>query len=123
MKKYFLKQLKFEIWANRLLAEAIEKARDPDDRSLLLFSHILSAYSMWLSRLKNTEITTTLFQERSLPECIELMKTVFEQWADYLENINDAELDRVIHFIFPLDGSKKKMIVADAIIPDYSIDY
>jgi len=104
-----------EIWANQVLVETIEKAETPDDRTLLLFSHILSSYSMWLSRIHATEFTTTLFQERTLEESKTLMKTVLTGIKSYLQNADEAEINRVIHFIFPLDGSKRKLSVADAL--------
>lgn len=115
LKNHLLKMLDSEIWANQVLAETIQKAKTPDERTWLLFSHLLSAYSMWVSRLKGTEITTTLFAERTLEESEVLMKSMFSGLKLYLEQATDEELDRIIHFTFPLDGSKRKLSVADAI--------
>ena len=115
LKNHLLKMLDSEIWANQVLAETIEKAKTSDERTLLLFSHLLSSYSMWVSRLKGTEITTVLFQERTLEESKSLMKSMFSELKNFLEQITDTELDRIIHFTFPLDGSQRKLSVADAI--------
>lgn len=115
MTKHFIKQLQFEIWANQKLAEAIEAAHEPGERVFFLFSHILSANSIWISRCTNTPVTTTLFQERSFEESKALMKDVAEKWSDYMGKLNEEELSRMIHFIFPFDGSKKKIAVADGI--------
>jgi len=115
LKNHLLKMLDSEIWANQVLTETIEKAQSPDERTLLLFSHLLSSYSMWVSRLKGTEMTTTLFQERTLEESKALMKSMFSGLKLYLDQSTDEELDRVIHFTFPLDGSQRKLSVADAI--------
>ena len=93
MKQYFIKLVESEIWANNLLAEALEKGTNVDDRSLLLFSHLLSSYSMWMSRIKATEFTTTLFQERTLAESKQLMQTMFNDLQQYLETIDNIELD------------------------------
>lgn len=116
MKNHLLKLIESEIWANNLLVETIEKSNEPDERTLLLFSHLLSSYSMWLSRIKATEITTTLFQERTLEESKTLMKQVFSEWKNYLHNADDRELNRIVHFVFPLDGTKRKLAVTDAIL-------
>lgn len=104
-----------EVWANQVLANTLEKAGNPDERSLLLFSHILSSYSMWLSRVHGTEITTTLFQERSLEESKLLMQQLFPELKKYLVQADDNEINRIIQFTFPLDGSQRRLSVADAI--------
>ncbi len=116
MKQYFIKLIESEIWANNLLAQALENAVAVDDRSLLLFSHLLSSYSMWMSRIKATEFTTTLFQERTLAESKQLMQTMFADLQQYLETVDDKELERIVHFTFPIDGSKRTMSVGDALM-------
>lgn len=116
MKNHLLKLIDSEIWANKLLVQTIEKSSEADDRTLLLFSHVFSSYSMWMSRIKGTEITTTLFQERTLEESKALMDTVFNDWKNYIQGADDAELNRIIHFTFPLDGTKKKLSVVDAVL-------
>ncbi len=115
LKDHLLKMLDSEIWANQVLVETIEKAKAPDERTFFLFSHVFSSYCMWLSRVQGAEITTTLFQERTLEESKALMNQVFSEMKTYLQQADEAEIDRVIHFIFPHDGSKRKMSVADAV--------
>jgi uncharacterized damage-inducible protein DinB len=116
MKDHFIKLIDSEIWANKLLSETIEKSGEKDERALLLFSHLLSSYSMWMSRITGKEITTTLFQERTLAESKILMNNVFADFKNYVNQVNNDELNRVIHFTFPLDGSKRKLSVADALL-------
>ena len=115
LKNHLLKMLDSEIWANQQLVDTIEKAKTPDERTLLLFSHLLSSYSMWLSRVQGVEITTALFQERTLEESKVLMKNMFPELKNYLLQADEAEMNRVIHFTFPLDGSQRKLSVLDAI--------
>lgn len=115
LKEHFLKLMEAETWATGVLAETLAKAKQPDERALLLFSHILSSYSMWLSRLTGSEITTTLFQERSLDESKKLMVDVFGALKHYLQQADDNEMNRVIEFTFPLDGSRRRLSVSDAI--------
>ena len=116
MKETLIKQMEFENWANSQLLSSLYKADPLDERALLLFSHLLSASNMWLSRIKAEPLTTTLFQERTLPECELLLKENTQQWFAYLQAASDDELNRVVEFIFPLDGSKRKMRISDAII-------
>src|SRR5687767_11535701 len=115
MKNTLLKHFEYELWANKMILESLRKINDNDERSLLLFSHLLSGHSMWLSRIKAEEFTTTLFQERNLDEIDALMNKNFIEWKTYLQYINAKELERVIHFIYPPDGSKRKMSIGDAL--------
>jgi uncharacterized damage-inducible protein DinB len=115
LKDHLLKMLESEIWANQLLVQTFEKAKDPDERSLLLFSHITSSYNAWLSRIHATEITVTLFQERTLEESKQLLQHTLSELKKYLVQADDKEVNRIIHFTFPLDGSQRKLSVTDAI--------
>ena len=84
MKNKFIKQFEFELWANTLILNALRKLKEKDDRAMLLFSHFLSSHCMWLSRVNKTEFTCTLFQERTLDECEQLMKEIFSILQDFL---------------------------------------
>ena len=115
MKKALIKQFEYELWANKMILEALRKINDNDERSLLLFSHLLSGHSMWMSRIKAEEFTTTLFQERNLDEIEVLMYKNAKEWNTYLQTMTESESNRVIHFIYPPDGSKRKMSIGDAL--------
>jgi len=43
------------------------------------------------------------------------MNEVFEGYTNHITNADENELNRIVHFTFPLDGSKRKMAVADAL--------
>ena len=116
MKELLIKQINFEHWANSTLLVTMKEANPLDDRALLLFSHLLSSSCMWLSRLKATPFTTTIFQERTLAECEELMHQNTNGWLAYLQQADDKELSRIVDYIFPIDGSNKRMAVSDAVM-------
>jgi uncharacterized damage-inducible protein DinB len=116
MNEFLKKQVLFEQWANTQLLSVMQKANPLNDRALLLLSHLLSSANMWLSRVKGTPLTTTLFQERSLEECRQLIDENTSGWLHYIDSADAAELNRIVHFIFPIDGSKKKMGVTDAVL-------
>jgi uncharacterized damage-inducible protein DinB len=115
MKKYFIKQFEFELWANRILAETIEKSTEPDPRVLLLFSHLLNSYNMWFSRLNNTEFETKIFDERSLANNIVFMNSTFNNWLKFLNVIDEEKFNEQFSFVFPIDGSKRNIKIEDAI--------
>ncbi len=116
MKELLIKQINFEHWANTELLASMKRAKPLDDRALLLFSHLLSAGNMWLSRVTAQEITTTLFQERTIEECETLLQENTKRWIDYIGKAPVEELNRIVDFIFPIDGSKKRISVCDAIL-------
>jgi uncharacterized damage-inducible protein DinB len=114
----YIKQFDFEFWSNTLILQTLKKLKEKDDRAMLLFSHLLSSHCMWLSRVNKTEITCTLFQERTLEECDVLMNENLIGWKKYLANKSNDDLEEIIVFMaaWEANPSKRKMRVADAII-------
>jgi uncharacterized damage-inducible protein DinB len=117
-KSKFIKQFEFEFWSNNTILIALQNLKEKDDRALLLFSHLLSSHNMWLSRVTKTEITCTLFQERTLQECEVLMAENLEGWRHYLTNQSGEDLEKEIEFMaaWETNPSKRKIIIEDAII-------
>ncbi len=118
MKKLFIKQFEFENWSNTLNLNSLKVLKEKDDRALILFSHLLSSHSMWLSRVTKTDIKCSLFQERTLEECEELMQQNYTAWLQFIEAKTEAELDEKIEFMsaWEKNPSKRSMSVVDAII-------
>jgi hypothetical protein len=83
MKHKLSKHFEFEYWSNTMILNSLKTLREKEDRSLLLFSHLLSSHCMWLSRVNKTEFTCTLFQERTLEECETLMKENLNGWQKF----------------------------------------
>jgi uncharacterized damage-inducible protein DinB len=116
MQKILLKQIQFEHWANSELINTLKRAGPVNSRALVLLSHLLNASRMWLNRVKGEALSTTLFEERKLRDCEELLQTNTAEWTAYLEQATPQELERIVEFIFPIDNSKKKISVCDAIL-------
>ena len=66
--------------------------------------------------VKNQPVTVAVFEERSLDENEAVLKLNHKGWLEYLESADEDELNRVVEFVFPVDGSKRKMTVADAVM-------
>lgn len=115
MISYLAKQLEFENWANTEILSSMKQITELSPKALSLFSHNLSVNSIWQSRILSETPTTTLFQERTLDECETTLNEIKEKWEGYISSIDEKELNRKIEFIFPFDGTKKKMSVLDAI--------
>ncbi len=115
MKELILKQMQFEYWANLELLQTLKQANPLNKRALLLFSHINSANLIWLKRLKEEIVSTSLFQERTLNECGDLLLENNANWTAYLENITETELEKIVTFNFPIDGTIRTISKKDAI--------
>jgi uncharacterized damage-inducible protein DinB len=116
MKKTLLKQIEFDRWANVELLASMRKADKMDERVLFLFAHLLNASAMWLNRVKGEELSTALFQERSLDDCEQLIEANTQGWKAYIDKHNQEEFDRIVEFVFPVDGTHKRISVQDAIL-------
>lgn len=118
MKSLFLKQFAFEHWSNSLILENLQSIPNPPERALFLFSHILSSHCMWLSRVNKTEITCTLFQERTIEECKKQMDENLIGWKAFLELLPDNAFNQEIEFMaaWETHPSKRKISLQDALI-------
>lgn len=115
MKTVFIKQVAFEHWANTELFKSLVIANPLPERALFLFSHIISANIIWLNRLKEESISSSLFQERTLPECAQLLIDNNLNWSRYIRELDIVDLEGVIRFDFPIDGTVRTISKMDAI--------
>lgn len=117
--KSFTKQFEYELWANTLTHDALAtvgaQPEGQEERSLFLFSHILNAHAMWLDRVHGDAPKVGLFDVHTLAECAAMMHTNTERWKAYLATMPAGDLERVITFTFPLDGSTQRISVEDAL--------
>jgi uncharacterized damage-inducible protein DinB len=118
MKNLFIKQFEFEFWSNTMILNSLKTLKEKDERAILLFSHLLSSHSMWLSRVNKTEITCTLFQDRTLTECESLMEENLKGWKQFLFNKSHEDLAETIEFMaaWETNPSKRKITIEDALI-------
>lgn len=112
-----IKHFEFEYWSNSMIIASLKTLNEKDERAHTLLSHLLSSHCMWLSRVNKTEFTCTLFQERTLEECEQLMKENLQGWQNYLANKTDDDLQEKIEFMsaWEVNPSKRRMTIEDAI--------
>jgi uncharacterized damage-inducible protein DinB len=112
-----IKHFDFEHFSNSKILHALQSLSKNSDRALTMFSHLLSSHSMWLSRVNKTEITCTLFQERTLAECEILMNENLQGWKFFLSNMSEQDLQTNIEFMSAWEDkpSKRIMSIEDAI--------
>lgn len=97
------------------MLKTLKQANPLNERALLLFSHINATNAIWLNRLNQEPVSTTLFQIRSLVECEKLLNDNNTNWKKYFEKVTEIEMENILEFDFPLDGTKRSIIKKDAI--------
>ena len=101
-----------------MILNSLKTLKQTDERAILLFSHLLSSHRMWLCRVNKTEITCTLFQDRTLAECETLMAENLKDWKKFLHDKSTKDLEETIEFMsaWEVNPRKRKMTIDDAII-------
>lgn len=115
MKELLKRQMDFEYWANNELLVKLKEANPLNERALFLYSHMMSANSIWLNRIKGEPVTINLFQERTLAECEVLLQTNYENWNAFFKESDEEVLLSEIKFHFPIDNTTRVIDVADSI--------
>lgn len=118
MKNKFIKQFEFEYWSNSQILNTLQSLEHKEERAQFLFSHLLSSHSMWFSRVTQTEMTCTLFQERTLAECEQLMLENLNGWKAFLSGKSETDLEQTIDFLGAWESvpKKRRMKIEDALI-------
>lgn len=112
--KILLKQLDYELWANKLLIKAISEAHTPEERIYELMAHILIAQNNWLKRVLEKTPSFNLWDKLTLEECIDLSKRNYDEWSKFISNKTDEELQQQITFQFR--GEPSKITIEDLLI-------
>lgn len=112
--RHFSKLIEYETWANRKIVAALTEAQE-GGRALALLSHLLSVQKLWLDLIQQKPLSTTLWQERTLSECVDLMEENEQHWKVYLDHAAAEELEQFVIYP-PANGSEpRKIAVRDAI--------
>lgn len=81
MKEYFTRLYQYNEWANKRVLQAMERQHVTDEKTLLLFSHLLSAHFLWLHRIKGLPPPDVkLWEGYSLARLRELAEEGSRQW-------------------------------------------
>ena len=85
-------------WANgRLLLHLENINGNIPESTLQLFSHILNAQAIWLSRVRNIKVTQAPFDNQTLAQCRHLHETTSGQ-LQALAALSAPELARIITY-------------------------
>lgn len=113
LKNHLITLLQTEQIAAKELATAIQQATNTEQRTTLLFYHIGAAYHNWLNRILVEQNFIASFEEHTIDESLSLINHVLEKMINYLHQIDEETLQTEFTFNFPLDGTFRKMNMAD----------
>lgn len=83
-------------WADEQVLEALRTARSPAPQTFALYSHLLGAEHVWLSRIRTERATVAIWPSMTLDECAELAKRNREDFAQLAEEVDATGVDRDI---------------------------
>jgi uncharacterized damage-inducible protein DinB len=85
-------------WANQRILETLQNV-EADDQQLRLFSHILNAEQVWVTRLKGMDSSQMpIWSDGDITICEQLIKQNEEKFKTFLAEIAETDLDNLITY-------------------------
>ena len=98
MRHHFTKLYEHLEWANNRVVASLRSAQNPRKRDLELYSHILGAEHVWLSRINGTTARIGVWPVLSLDECERLGKENVSAFNDVVSRVTLALLRKPITY-------------------------
>ena len=93
LREYFMNMLRYDLWANETIADAIRPVYEQDERIIRLFCHIINAQTLWLQRIQGDDFNAIApWDEYGYDEALERMQQTHREWLDYLSALAEEEL-------------------------------
>jgi uncharacterized damage-inducible protein DinB len=93
----YLRQFAYDAWANQEVLRAIQSS-GPDERSLALLGHILSAERLWLERLQQVPQSSPVWPNSTLDHCSAQVEDMGRHWREYLGQLSQSDATRTIAY-------------------------
>ena len=86
-------------WANQRILETLQSMEDENQEVCRLFSHILFAEKVWITRLRGLDSSQLpIWSEVDLAVCAELVRQNEESVSTFLTNLDSTDLDKIISY-------------------------
>ena len=84
-------------WANQCILETLQSIEDENQEVNRLFSHILFAEKVWITRLRGLDSSgLPIWLEVDMEVCAELVMQNEESLTTFLTNLANSDLDKLI---------------------------
>ncbi|MFP7300391.1 DinB family protein [Neobacillus niacini] len=85
-------------WANQRILATLQKSEE-NKKGNQLFSHILHAENVWLTRLNGTDSShLSIWDEGNLETCVELVDQNNQNYTTFLSHLNNVKLDQIVSY-------------------------
>jgi uncharacterized damage-inducible protein DinB len=94
----FLRQFRYDAWANAEVLAAIKASGSPQAQPLRLLAHILSAERLWLERVRQQTQSLPVWPEFDLEQCEAQIAELATLWSKYVAQLSAAALAETITY-------------------------
>ena len=98
IKDHFVHLFKYNDWATREVARCISEAMNNQQRVYDLLSHIVNSQTIWLNRILQRNMVIDPWENLVVDKCVELSVQITSEWINFLEGLNDEDLERRIKY-------------------------
>jgi uncharacterized damage-inducible protein DinB len=98
IKDHFTRLYQHLEWADTRVLASLRAAQNPRKRDLELFSHLLGAEHVWLSRINGTTARIVVWPVLSLDECESLSRENISAFHDLVSRLTPALLGKAITY-------------------------
>ncbi|WP_235817459.1 MULTISPECIES: DinB family protein [Gracilibacillus] len=86
-------------WANQIMLETLQNTETENSRAIRLFSHILFAETVWLTRMQEQDSSSLpIWQETTIADCKKMASRNQAGFTAFLDRLNETDLDRIITY-------------------------
>lgn len=86
-------------WANLRILETLQSIEDENQEVSRLFSHILLAEKVWITRLRGLDSSRLpIWSEVDIEVCADLVRQNNESLTTFLANLSNFDLDKLLSY-------------------------
>ena len=104
----------FNVWANTTVLNRLDEIAASGQEipavALRLFSHVLNAQAIWISRISGTASPVKVWQEHDLATCQQLHASTSEPLHQLMAHADETELQRLISYTNSIGDSYHSLV-------------
>jgi uncharacterized damage-inducible protein DinB len=93
MKAHLERMLRSMVWADEAVLTALRDCPEAQNEGVRLFSHVLAAEEIWLSRIERRQPGHAVWPQLDLAACEHLAAANAEGYAALMSGLSEADLD------------------------------
>ena len=98
LKDHLIHLFKYNSWATAESAQQVINEQQDNRRIFELLSHIVNSQRVWLNRALQRNVFPDPWEKHMPEECIRLSIAITSDWINFLESIEEIDLDKIIKY-------------------------